>query len=227
VREEKLVNRKRYDFLSSRIEIISCHLEGIRFLDKTISLNSPLFVFSSEEAKNKFKASYRLFDKFEKKVAYNKCFEIQDKIKDDLQLIKNKYLKNTTFGDCILTINKESFSKEIGEFNKKLSNHKDALAKDLVPLVDESVKALKRLLKDFIEQRTIKMQGEDYFKSADKDRLINDILRSLKVPTANDMTNNLKVEFWNTRLSLELCENKKFLEQVKVRFEPGLSGYER
>ncbi|HAE36746.1 MAG: hypothetical protein A2Y06_07600 [Omnitrophica WOR_2 bacterium GWA2_37_7] len=227
VQEEKLVNRKRYDFLSSRIEIISCHLEGIRFLDKTVPLNSPLFVFSSKEAKNKFKASYRLFDKFEKKVAYNKCFEIQEKIKDDLRFIKNKYLKNTSFGDCILTINKESFSKEIGEFNKKLSNNKDALTKDLDLLVDESVEALKRLLKDFIEQRTIKIQREDYFKSADKELIINDILRSLKVPTAKEMATNLKVDFWNTRLSPELCENKKFLEQVKGKFEPGLSGYER
>ena len=41
------------------------------------------------------------------------------------------------------------------------------------------------------------------------------------------MATNLKVDFWNTRLSPELCENKKFLEQVKGKFEPGLSGYER
>lgn len=225
--EENLARRKRYDFLSSRIEIISCHLEGIRFLDKTIPLNSPLFVFPSEEAKKKFKASYRLFDKFEKKAAFNKCFEVQEKIRAELQLVKNKYLKTTSFGDCILTINKENFSREMEEFNKRLSTYKEALKNDLSLLIGGSIEALKKLLNDFIEKEIIQIQVKNYHASGNNESIIKEILQSLKIPSAEEMISNLKVDFWITRLSPELCENRKFLEQVKEKFEPGLSGYER
>jgi hypothetical protein len=65
----------------------------------------------------------------------------------------------------------------------------------------------------------------DYQSSADKEVIIDAILRSLKVPTAENMASNFKIDYWYTRLSPELCEKQEFLDQIRKKFEPGLSGY--
>jgi len=192
--------------------------EGANLQSKTITIPPNALPFKDAELKKRMKTRFNLFSKEQT----NKWEALLD-IKQKVEALRKKYLtpcKVRKERSILMKTKKNEFLKELSALKTESENLVKKIIDDVQKALHESKDVLKSELTTFFTENQpddVKSVENNESKNRMIADIVNETLAKTKIPTANSLIKNFKLDTQYAELTVEDLNDKDFLEWFKAK----------
>lgn len=207
--------QRQINVINSVFQIVKIDFEGSKLKDKKYKIDAKELGITNVEISEKISTTYKIFKSLSLPI------EIE-KLEDELNFIKKKYLKQVdNVGLLLLNENYKEFIHEIDNFRKKIIDVQKNCNKKIDMVLDKSIV----VLVDFIVSNLMKLPLKEKeklisYESPTKENLKVYIENKIKrgFPKADQLLSKIELNMKIFNISDQLMMDKNFVEKIEKYF---------